>query len=93
MPHSLSCGSFSSLHKCSLLKHMAEQHCFLVDTYHELINTEFEFANGFACKIAHVYIGLKNIKETILLSSYSHALLQNEVHHLDLGFLKLNILL
>lgn len=72
---------------------MAEQNCFLVDTFpHELINTEFEFANGFACKIAHVYIGLKDIKETILLSGYSRALLQNEDHRLDLGFLKLNIL-
>lgn len=72
---------------------MAEQNCFLVDTFpHELINTEFEFANGFACKIAHVYIGLKDIKGTILLSGYSRALLQNEDHRLDLGFLKLNIL-
>lgn len=63
-----------------------------MDTFpHELVNTEFKFANGFACKIAHVYIGLKDIKETILLSSYSQALLQNEDHHLDLGFLKLNI--
>lgn len=71
----------------------AEQNCFLVDTFpHELINTEFEFANGFACKIAHICIALKDIKETILLSSYSRALLQNEDHRLDLGFLKLNIL-
>lgn len=35
------------------------------------------------------YIGLKDIKETILLSSYSHAFLQNEDHCLDLGFLKI----
>ena len=64
-----------------------------MDTFpRELINTEFKFANGFACKIAHVYISLKDIKETILLSSYSHALLQNEDHHLDSAFLKLNIL-
>lgn len=71
---------------------MAEQNCFLDTFPHELINTESEFANGFAYKIAHVYIGLKDIKETILLSSYSRALLQNADHRLDLGFLKLNIL-
>lgn len=72
---------------------MSEQHCFLVDTFpHELINTGFEFATGFACKIAHVYIGPKDIKGTTLSSSYSYTLLQNEDHHLDLGFLKLNIL-
>lgn len=72
---------------------MSEQHCFLVDTFpRELINTEFEFATGFACKIAYVYIGLKDIKKTILLSGYSYTLLQNEAHRLDVGFLKLNIL-
>lgn len=64
-----------------------------MDTFpHELINTEFKFATDFACKIAYVYIGLKDIKETILLSSYSYTLLQNEDHRLDLEFLKLNIL-
>lgn len=58
-----------------------------MDTFpHELINTEFEFASSFACKIAYVHIGLKDIKETALLSSYSQALLQNEDHCLDLGF-------
>lgn len=68
---------------------MSEQHCFLVDTFpYELINTEFEFATGFACKIAHVYKCLKDMKETILLSSYSCTLLQDEDHRFDLGFLK-----
>lgn len=70
---------------------MAEQSCSLVDTFpHQVINTKSEFANGFACKIAHAYIGLKDIKETVCLSSYSRALLQNEDYHLELGFSKLN---
>lgn len=68
---------------------MAEQDCFLVDTFpHELINTEFESANAFACKIAHVYIGPKDIRETIPLSSYSRALMQNEDHHWTRDFSK-----
>lgn len=40
-----------------------EQYCFLVDTFP---HTEFEFAHGFVCKIAHVYISLQDIGEIIL---------------------------
>lgn len=59
---------------------------------HKVINSGSEFASGFACEIAHVHVGLKDLKESVPLSSYSYALLLNEDHHLDFGDFKLNAL-
>lgn len=59
---------------------------------HKVINTGSEFASGFACKIARVHVGVEDVKEAVLLSSYSRALLLNEDHHLDLGDFKVNAL-